>query len=121
MDEAEYASRLAFLDRGRATATGTRDAIVAAYPRALVEVRSLDRMHLRRRLAALPGVDDVSLFGTRLHVRGRTADGSALEAEVRRALGGDIAADDVRPIAPSLEDVFVCHSEQSDRDPEVAA
>lgn len=121
MDEAEYASRLAFLDRGRVTAVGTRDAIVAAYPRALVEVRSLDRMRLRRRLAALPGVDDVSLFGTRLHVRGRTADGPALEAEVRRALGGAVSPDDVRAIAPSLEDVFVWHSEQNDRGPEVAA
>ncbi len=32
MDEAEYASRLAFLDEGRLVATGTRDEILAAYP-----------------------------------------------------------------------------------------
>jgi ABC-2 type transport system ATP-binding protein len=113
MDEAEYASRVAFLDLGRLTAVGTRDEIVAAYPRALVEVRSHDRMQLRRRLAALPGVDDVSLFGTRLHVRGRSADGQALLAEVRQAVGG--LADDVRVIAPSLEDVFVWHGEQDGR------
>jgi ABC-2 type transport system ATP-binding protein len=121
MDEAEYASRLAFIDRGRVTAVGTRDAIADAYPRALVEVRSLDRMQLRRRLAALPGVDDVSLFGTRLHVRGRTADAPALHAEVRRALGDAVSDDDVRTIAPSLEDVFVWHSEQNARGPEVVA
>jgi len=113
MDEAEYASRVAFLDVGRLTAVGTRDEIVAAYPRALVEVRSHDRMQLRRRLAALPGVDDVSLFGTRLHVRGRSADGQALLAEVRQAVGGLV--DDVRAIAPSLEDVFVWHGEQDVR------
>jgi ABC-2 type transport system ATP-binding protein len=113
MDEAEYASRVAFLDIGRLTAVGTRDEIVAAYPRALVEVRSHDRMQLRRRLAALPGVDDVSLFGTRLHVRGRSADGQALLAEVRQAVGGLV--DDVRAIAPSLEDVFVWHGEQDAR------
>jgi len=113
MDEAEYASRVAFLDVGRLTAVGTRDEIVAAYPRALVEVRSHDRMQLRRRLAALPGVDDVSLFGTRLHVRGRSADGQALLAEVRQAVGGLV--DDVRAIAPSLEDVFVWHGEQDAR------
>lgn len=110
MDEAEYASRVAFLDVGRLTAVGTRDEIVATYPRALVEVRSHDRMQLRRRLAALPGVDDVSLFGTRLHVRGRSADGQALLAEVRQAVGGIV--DDVRVISPSLEDVFVWHGEQ---------
>ena len=112
MDEAEYASRLAFLDRGQITAIGTREAIVGSYPRALVEVRSHDRMQLRRRLAALPAVDDVSLFGTRLHVRGRTGDAPALLLDVRHALGDAVGADDVRVIAPSLEDVFVWHSEQ---------
>lgn len=121
MDEAEYASRLAFLDRGRVTAIGTREAIVGTYPRALVEVRSIDRMQLRRRLATLPGVDDVSLFGTRLHVRGRSDDGEGLLREVRQALGGAVAADHVRVIEPSLEDVFVWHSEQTARGPEVAA
>ena len=121
MDEAEYASRLAFLDRGRVTAVGTRDAIVAAYPRALVEVRSVDRMQLRRRLAALPGVDDVSLFGTRLHVRGRQDDGEALLSQVRQALGDAVSPQDVRVLEPSLEDVFVWHSEQTGRGPEVAA
>jgi ABC-2 type transport system ATP-binding protein len=115
MDEAEYASRLAFLDRGRITAVGTRDAIVGAYPRALVEVRSQDRMQLRRRLAALPGVDDVSLFGTRLHVRGRSNDAQALIAEVRQAVGPQVADDGLRVIVPSLEDVFVWHSEQDAR------
>ncbi len=107
MDEAEYASRLALLDRGRITAVGSRDAIVAAYPRALVEVRTSDRMPVRRRLASLPGVDDVSLFGTRLHVRGRTGDAAALLAEVRAALGDRVG--DARVVAPSLEDVFVWH------------
>ena len=112
MDEAEYASRLAFLDAGRLTAVGTRDAIVAAYPRALVEVRSHDQMQLRRRLATLPGVDDVSLFGTRLHVRGRTPDGEALLAEIRQALGTSVTDGALRVLAPSLEDVFVWHSER---------
>jgi ABC-2 type transport system ATP-binding protein len=118
MDEAEYASRLAFVDRGRVTAVGTRDAIVSAYPRALVEVRSQDRMPLRRLLAALPGVDDVSLFGTRLHVRGRSADGEVLLEEVRGAVGGRVEATAVRLLAPSLEDVFVWHSEQASRQQE---
>jgi ABC-2 type transport system ATP-binding protein len=113
MDEAEYASRVAFLDVGRLTAIGTREEIVAAYPRALVEVLSDDRMRLRRRLAALASVDDVSLFGTRLHVRGRSADAEGLLTDVRRAVGED--ADQVRVIRPSLEDVFVWHGEPNGR------
>ena len=121
MDEAEYASRLAFVDRGQVTAIGTRDAIVGAYPRALVEVRSQDRMPLRRLLATLPGVDDVSLFGTRLHVRGRSSDGDVLLEEVRQAVGNRVEANAVRPLAPSLEDVFVWHSEQASRQQEATA
>ena len=37
------------------------------------------------------------------------------------ALGDAVAADHVRVIEPSLEDVFVWHSEQAARGPEVAA
>lgn len=113
MDEAEYASRLAFLDRGRLTAVGTRDAVVATFPRAIVEVRSDDRMQVRRQLAAHPAVDDVSLFGTRLHVRGRNGEADTLRQAVAEALAGRVAADAVRVIAPSLEDVFVWHGEQA--------
>jgi ABC-2 type transport system ATP-binding protein len=112
MDEAEYASRLAFLDGGRLTAIGTREDILAAFPRAIVEVRSQDRMALRRQLSALPSVDDVSLFGTELHVRGRGRDGETLRREIASALGAAVGPDAVRTIGPSLEDVFVWHSEQ---------
>ncbi len=47
MDEAEYATRLAFLDEGRLLAPGTRDEILAAYPRPLLEVLSSDRVAVR--------------------------------------------------------------------------
>ena len=112
MDEAEYASRIAFLDRGRLTAVGTREDIVGRFPRAIVEVRTDNRMQVRRQLSALPSVDDVSLFGTRLHVRGRDGNGAALRDAITAALRGVLTDDAVRLIAPSLEDVFVWHSEQ---------
>jgi ABC-2 type transport system ATP-binding protein len=50
MDEAAYATRLGFLHRGRLLATGTRTEILAGYSRALVEVRSLNRVGVRARL-----------------------------------------------------------------------
>jgi ABC-2 type transport system ATP-binding protein len=115
MDEAEYASRIGFLDRGRLTAVGTRDEIVGGFPRAIVEVRSDDRMRLRRTLAAVAAVDDVSLFGTRLHVRGRTADATDLRNAVAGAIGGAVRDEDVRVVTPSLEDVFVWHGERTVR------
>ena len=69
MDEAEYASRLGFLDEGRLTSVGTRADILATFRRQLVEVRTADRLIARSRLRTLADVDDVSLFGTVLHVR----------------------------------------------------
>jgi ABC-2 type transport system ATP-binding protein len=111
MDEAEYASRIGFLDRGRLSALGTREEIVTSYPRQLVEVRTPDRIKVRARLASMQDVDDVSLFGTALHVRG--ADGAApgLDDRLRDALQGIIERDRVIAIKPSLEDVFVLQSE----------
>ncbi len=114
MDEAEYASRIGFLDEGRLSALGTREEILAAYPRTLLVVRSSDRVHVRERLARLPEVDDVSLFGTQLHVRGSAAAGPDLLSAVRRALADVVAPEGVSPAAPSLEDVFVLKSEEDE-------
>ena len=117
MDEAEYASRLAFLDEGRLVATGTRDEILGAYPRPLVEIETGARGEARPRLAAMPEVDDISLFGTKLHVRGREEKKGKREEEdffegiVAEALKGIVPAENIRRVAPTLEDAFVLFSE----------
>jgi ABC-2 type transport system ATP-binding protein len=108
MDEAEYATRLGFLHQGRLLDVGTRADVTSRYPRALVEVRTAERVAARTRLLAMPDADDVSLFGTVLHVRGRDGVGrDRLTAAVRGVLEGAVAADAIAPIVPSLEDVFV--------------
>lgn len=112
MDEAEYASRIGFLDEGRLSALGTREEVVASYPRRLLVVRSSDRVRVRERLAACREVDDVSLFGSRLRIRGASGIGDELAATVRQRLSGLVAPEDVRPLPPSLEDVFVLKSEE---------
>jgi ABC-type multidrug transport system ATPase subunit len=112
MDEAEYSSRIGFLDEGRLSALGTRDEILAAYPRRLLLVRSSDRFHVRERLAPLKAVDDVSLFGTQLHVRGSEGSGAELLEAVRGALAGLVDPSAVEELQPSLEDVFVLKSEE---------
>jgi ABC-2 type transport system ATP-binding protein len=115
MDEAEYATRLGFLDRGRLGAVGTRQDVEASYPRALVVVKTSRRVEARARLASAPEADDVSLFGTRLHVRGREGmREDALLSAVRAALSGLADGADVAPLAPTLEDVFVLESERAE-------
>ena len=113
MDEAEYATRIGFLDEGRLAAVGTRDEILASYPRPLVEIRTDDRLAVRARLAEVSSVDDVSLFGTRLHARGNEDAGDFFERDITTALDGLVPAEDIRRIPPSLEDVFVLAGEVS--------
>jgi ABC-type multidrug transport system ATPase subunit len=113
MDEAEYATRLAFLHEGRLLDVGTRSDILDRYPRALIEVRSSDRFAVRARLQGMADIDDVSLFGTLLHVRGRANAPAGLIDTVRAALDGIVAPGDIAPIRPSLEDVFVLHGEEA--------
>jgi ABC-2 type transport system ATP-binding protein len=114
MDEAEYATRIGFLDEGKLSALGTREEIVASFPRRLLVVRSAERVRVRERLAGpdCPEVDDVSLFGNQLHVRGAAGVGDELADIVRRRLAGVVPPDGVEPLEPTLEDVFVLKSEE---------
>ncbi|MFL6248099.1 MAG: ABC transporter ATP-binding protein [Thermoanaerobaculia bacterium] len=107
MDEAEYATRIAFLDRGRVSSIGTRQEILATYDRPLLEIRTSNRLQVREVLNPMREIDDLSLFGTVLHARGAAGTGPDLLQRVRESLRGVVADDDVRPLAPSLEDVFV--------------
>ena len=114
MDEAEYASRLAFIHEGRLLDVGTRTEILARYPRQLFEVRTADRVAVRARLAGVDAIDDVSLFGTVLHVRSRAHGDGALLQALQTRLEGVVAREDVKAIQPSLEDVFVLHGEETE-------
>ena len=85
MDEAEYASRIGFLDGGRLVDVGTRPELLSRFDRALVSVATANRVGAKQVLRTVAGVDDVSLFGTALHVRGTTGDSATLAAAVRAA------------------------------------
>src|SRR5687768_10691639 len=116
MDEAEYASRIGFLDGGRLVDVGTRAELLAHFDRPLVSVATADRVGAKQVLRTIAGVDDVSLFGTALHVRGTMGDSAALADAIRAAFtaagwAAGPGSVDVEPIPPSLEDVFVLRSE----------
>ena len=85
---------------------------------------------VKKRLEGVEEVDDVSLFGTRLHVRGREEKekekdkektGDFLESKLREALAGIVEAGDIRRVEPSLEDAFVLFSEAEEPEEKGAA
>ena len=108
LDEAERCGRVALLHGGRLLALDRPAHLQAALAGELLEVAvDLPRPPIDL-LASLPGVLDVQSFGDRAHVRlavGAAAAGArtieaALTAKGLRVIG-------VRPIAASLEDVFI--------------
>ncbi|MGA2444443.1 MAG: ABC transporter ATP-binding protein [Opitutaceae bacterium] len=106
LDEAERCNRLALLHQGRLLGLGTPDEVKAMMPGALLEVRTAAPRRTASLLRAHLAGASVGLFGDRVHVAVR--DTAAAESAIRRlvaAAGFESLA--IRPIEPSLEDVFV--------------
>jgi ABC-2 type transport system ATP-binding protein len=107
LDEAERCTRVALMDQGRLLVTDAPDALRAGAG-LLLEVVARPRHAAAELLRAQPGVDEVVAFGERVHVTvgggAGASDASRLEA-VLRERGIEVAL--MRPITPSLEDVFI--------------
>jgi hypothetical protein len=95
-----HEGRLLALDQPgqlRAGLTGTLFEVVVAAPR-----EALDK------LVSRPGIASAQMFGDRLHVWLDAADQRVAEAALANTLtSSGIIASHVRPIVPSLEDVFI--------------
>jgi ABC-2 type transport system ATP-binding protein len=108
LDEAERCGRVALLDRGRLLALDDPDHLRASLPGTLLEVVVAEP---RVAQAALrhDGID-AQVFGDRLHVWFAESDPQAVE-RFARDLATRVGATNVRPITPSLEDVYIAKLE----------
>jgi len=104
LDEAERCGRLALLHRGRLLALGTPDEVKALMTGSLLEVLTPQPRKAAAILRQRFGAERVGLFGDRLHVVADEGMGSELRDSLGR-LGVPVTG--IRPIPPSLEDVFV--------------
>jgi ABC-2 type transport system ATP-binding protein len=106
MEEAEHCHRLALMNRGRLVALDAPGRLKAGMREPLLEVATGDSARAVEALLGAPGIVRAGLFGRALHV---TVEDAATGVErVRAALAGrGIAAGEVRPVEPSLEDVFI--------------
>ncbi len=103
MDEAERCHRLAYIAYGNLLASGTSAEIVAAQKLSTWVVTGLHAHHHAEALRELPGAEQVTTFGTTLHVSGRDAELLGLAIE-------DFGREHELLIergTPSLEDAFI--------------
>jgi ABC-2 type transport system ATP-binding protein len=107
MEEAEYCDRLALISRGQLIAVGAPAELKERFMRDhVLEVSCEDPQEAREAAERAPGVKEAAIFGNRLHVV--VADPQTAGAALSAALASaGITATGIRPIVPSLEDVFV--------------
>ena len=112
LDEAERCSRVALLHEGRLLALDRPDALRATLPGALFEVIVSDHRRAPDVLKGIPGVTDVQMFGERAHVLMERADAAAADLLTSSLARAGLVAASVRPLAASLEDVFIARLHQ---------
>ena len=108
LDEAERCARVALLHEGRLLALDTPARLQQALAGELLEVIADAPRPPVDVLARAEGVIDVQSFGDRAHVRVRRGELAGARAAIQAALAGAaVPVVSIRPIAASLEDVFI--------------
>jgi ABC-2 type transport system ATP-binding protein len=109
LDEAEHCDRIAVMHAGRLVALGTPRELKRVFAgRAVLEVRCPRLPEALEQLEGAPGVRDVSVFGSRLHVVVDAAERDGAGVVARLEASGNAPAS-AEAIVPSLEDVFLYH------------
>ncbi len=103
MDEAERCHRINYISYGKLVARGTVDDVINQAKLTTYVVEGKDEQGLVAALKDLPGVEDVTAFGTALHVVGR--DAAALGVSVNRVAKETGAS--VELADTNLEDAFI--------------
>jgi len=106
LDEAERCHRVGLMDHGRLIACENPAGLRRLLPGTLLEVRGPAPEAAAALIGRLPGVKEAQVFGDTLHVL--VADPEGTLPRLREALEAQgFPEAHVRPIIPSLEDVFV--------------
>jgi ABC-2 type transport system ATP-binding protein len=108
LDEAERCSRIALLHEGQVLALDQPGRLRVGLSGTLFEVVVPAARAALESIAHRPGIASAQVFGDRLHVWIDTADTRAAESILAAAVtASGVSASHMRPIVPSLEDVFI--------------
>ena len=106
MEEAEYCHRLALMNRGVLIALDQPHDLKSAIREPILEVTTDDAPRAVEALHDTPGILEVTMFGRAVHAM--VEDETTAEREISdRLTAAGHAIEAIRPIEPSLEDVFV--------------
>ncbi|MFV1858523.1 MAG: ATP-binding cassette domain-containing protein, partial [Anaerolineales bacterium] len=106
MDEAERCNRVALMRRGQIIASDTPSALKEMISGVAVEMTAEPQARAVAHLRQVPGVDQVQVFGERLHLLLR--DGPDLVDKLPAQLAeAGVTVGEFRTTSPSLEDVFI--------------
>jgi ABC-2 type transport system ATP-binding protein len=114
LDEAERCSRVALLHEGRLLAIDEPERLRDLMPGRMLEMMTGSTPGLLDMVRRMPGVDDAQIFGERVHVRLHDTADEAVERFVAALQGTPLAQASVRPVPPSLEDVFIARLGQKE-------
>jgi len=114
MDEASRCHRIGFMRDGRILTEGTPSELRARLDGRILEVRGPSLHELRKTASKLAGVDDVRLFGDKLHLRIQTGKAEPIMAALTAASPAQVGLQfEARLIPPTLEDVFLTLSQSN--------
>jgi len=107
MEEAEYCNRIGLIDRGQLIALGSPAELKSKHLAGTIyEIATDHVLAAVETLAPVEGVLDAAVFGRALHVRLKpNIDAEAFLPALLNSSG--LVVSSVRPIEPTLEDVFV--------------
>jgi ABC-2 type transport system ATP-binding protein len=110
MDEAERCSHVAYIYFGKHIADGTPDSLrqlpdVQPHGTMRVEITAAEVTRALRLARHIPGIRSATIFGQSIHAL--LDENFNLDVLRGRLLKEGIAVEEIRPLAPSLEDVFV--------------
>jgi len=107
LDEAERCTRVALLHEGRLLALDEPGHLRASLPGTLFELIVPDPRGAVSALRSKAGVTDAQVFGERLHIWSSAPAAQADEEMQQRLRAAGLQTSSIRPILPSLEDVFI--------------
>ena len=106
VEEAERCQTIAFMHTGRLIGSGSPDQCRAELGEAVLEVDAVPVVQAADVVRATPGVNGVSVYGHTLRVFSRAAADLARDLETALT-SRDIVVRGIRPVPPTLEDVFM--------------